>query len=290
MAISFRSALASVLRIVLGRRTMVRMGRFLSNWGRLDVPNAMRENGELATLEVVVSSADRDRQQVFMDVGANVGDWTLALLDLCRKHQLTNVSVHCFEPHPETFATLTSRVKQHSLSAKVNLFQLALSSEEALQTLFVVGSGSGTNSLHSYDANTTRLSVPTVALDDHAEKHSINTIRFAKVDTEGHDARVIRGANRLLRAGRIDALQFEYNFRWILSRQYLKDVFDLDLHRCYEVGKITPLGFEGYRAWHPELETFREGNYLICARQIAAQLPRVDWWNASSHTTASSAG
>jgi hypothetical protein len=30
----------------------------------------------------------------------------------------------------------------------------------------------------------------------------------------------------------------------------------------YRVGKVTPRGIEFYEAWHPELESFKEGNYV----------------------------
>jgi len=32
---------------------------------------------------------------------------------------------------------------------------------------------------------------------------------------------------------------------------------------AYSVGKVTPNGIELYQDWHPELERFFEGNYIL---------------------------
>lgn len=273
-----REKVAKIIRGIVGRKIMVRVGRFLSNWGRLDVPNDMHTNGELLLLRSFVSVADRRQHHIFVDAGANVGDWALALLDICAEYHLHSFSLHCFEPHPVTFDTLSRRVKAHALGGRVRLFQQALSDDDANAALFIVGDNAGTNSLHPIRAAMQSLTIQTVSLESHAERHDIQSILYMKVDTEGHDMRVLKGASRLLREGRIVALQFEYNFRWILSRCFLKDVFDLDLDGRYRIGKVTPGGFESYTAWHPELESFREGNYMLCQAEHLASLPHVDWW------------
>ena len=102
-----------------------------------------------------------------------------------------------------------------------------------------------------------------MTLETFCSEHNITRIVFAKVDTEGNDMRVLEGARDLLERGAIDFLQFEYNHRWILFRNYLKDVFDLVEPLGYRVAKVTPHGLEVYRHWHFELEVFWEGNYLV---------------------------
>jgi FkbM family methyltransferase len=258
---------------------MVRIGRFLSNWGRLDVPNDMQSNGELSVLDSVIKTADHSQHHVFVDAGANVGDWTIALLNACGRYRLQSFTVHSFEPHPATFTTLRRRVEEHPLANRVKFFPLALSEQNQTTPLFVVGDNAGTNSLHQTETSQSSLTVQTVSLDSHAREHGFDRILYMKVDTEGHDMRVLNGASRLLRDTQVIALQFEYNYRWILGRNYLKDVFDLLSDGSYSIGKITPLGIEVYPKWHPELETFREGNYLVCQPRILPSLPLIDWWN-----------
>ena len=77
----------------------------------------------------------------------------------------------------------------------------------------------------------------------------------------------------------IEVIQFEYNSRWIDSRHFLKDAFDYLRPFEYRIGKITPKGVEFYQSWHPELETFREGNYLACRGEWFKRFTKIKWWN-----------
>ncbi len=74
---------------------------------------------------------------------------------------------------------------------------------------------------------------------------------------------VLFGIQGLIESERILVIQFEYNLRWIYSRHYLKDVFDFISGHPYKIGKITSETIEVYERWHPELEKFFEGNYLL---------------------------
>jgi hypothetical protein len=115
-------------------------------------------------------------------------------------------------------------------------------------------------------------------LDQYADEKEIARFRLVKVDTEGHDFKVLMGATGLLQSGRIDVVQFEYNTRWIDARCFLRDAFDLLMSASYRVGKVTPIGIEFYEDWHPELETFREGNYLACQAVWTDAFETVPWW------------
>jgi hypothetical protein len=82
----------------------------------------------------------------------------------------------------------------------------------------------------------------------------------------------------MLAAGRISVIQFEYNFRWIFARSYLRDALDfLDGHG-YVVGKLTGEGVEWYERWRPELESFQEANYLATPRALRGNFASVTPW------------
>jgi hypothetical protein len=105
--------------------------------------------------------------------------------------------------------------------------------------------------------------VNVTTIDDYCASKKIATIQLLKCDTEGHDMEVLRGAETLFCQGRIMVCQFEYNHRWVYSRHFLKDVFDFCQDLPYLVGKVTPGAIEVYKEWHPELEKFWEGNYVL---------------------------
>jgi hypothetical protein len=41
---------------------------------------------------------------------------------------------------------------------------------------------------------------------------------------------------------------------------------------------VTPRGIEFYEAWHPELESFKEGNYLLVRPEVRRGMQTVTWW------------
>jgi FkbM family methyltransferase len=277
-----KKALASTLWTLLGRRNLVRLGRFLTNEGRLDIPNNMATNGEQLVQETACQyAANEGKRLLAFDVGANVGEWSQSLLDVCRRIGVADVRVYAFEPCRGTYDLLLQKV---ALSGPgiVTTVHKALSDRSEAGTLFVTETGAGTNSLHlpHGQANGTTERVELSTIDEYCKETRIDHITIVKVDTEGHDLAVMRGASEMLGRHAIELLQFEYNHRWILSRTFLRDAFALLKPFGYRLGKITPKGIEFYEDWEIELETFREGNYLACLEPWVARFPRVaPWWD-----------
>ena len=244
------------------------------NEARFDLPNNMALNGELALQRELVAAA-RGPLVVF-DVGANVGDWSRSLFSVASGRDIRLVA---FEP-----SSYTARLLRRSLEHYPNITveQAAVSDKSGSLELFLAGNAAGINSLHAAaltnaPQGTERVQVTT--LDEYCSEHAVEHIDFAKIDTEGNDLFVLRGATRMLGAQRIGLVQFEYTHRWIAARAFLRDVFDLVQPLGYVVGKVTPLGIETYRAWHYELETYHEANYVVMTPEWRDRLPTVRWWN-----------
>jgi FkbM family methyltransferase len=272
------AGVAASVEKLAGRRQLVRASRFLFDYARLDGPNDMARNGELKVQGVVLARS-ASNPVIAVDVGANVGAWTTKLLSEARR-QSRKVRVHAFEPAEATYQGL--RVKLHDgYDDCVTAVKAALSDHTGKGTLFKLHELAGANSLHTIAGNTedlTRESVELCTLDDYCAQVGIDHIDLLKVDAEGHDHLVLRGASQLLARGAIDVAQFEYNHRWIGARRYLKDAFD-DLGPLgYLVGKVTWRGIEWYPGWRPELETFREGNYVAVRPELRGWFPPVSWW------------
>jgi FkbM family methyltransferase len=278
---TLKEAAYRILEVSLGRRNVVRLGRYLSNRSRLDTPNDMRFNGELVVLDAVVRSWRPVADLVAFDVGANVGDWTRALL-----HRLppgkTNIRVFAFEPVSSTRAILERDIAGLKYRARVRVVAAALSDVAGMGSMFIVGDGAGTNSLHANERPPARTeAVSTETVDGFCARESIDHVDIMKVDTEGHDLAVLDGARGMLGRAAIDVIQFEYNHRWIFARRFLYDAFRLLGPFGYRLGKVTPFGIEFYEGWHPELESFREGNYLACPESEVVRFPTIGWWNGA---------
>lgn len=278
---SARIAVALMCRFA-GRQNVVRAARFALNEARLDVGGGMQTNGEVALQGWALDTVPKGQRVNVFDVGANVGAWSLAFLENARRRGLQDsLELHAFEPSAHTWGRLAEALGDSAAAIQ----KLALSDAVGAATLYVVGPAAGTNSLHQQPGleNGATETVPTTTLDAYAREADINRIDILKIDTEGHDVAVLRGAEGMLSEGRITVTQFEYNRTWISARHYLRDAFHLLGPLGYRVGKVTPKGIEFYPSWDSDLETFVQGNYVACTREVAERLPQVSWWKTNAY-------
>lgn len=260
---------------VSGRRSVVRAARFVTNRVRLDIANTIDGNGESMLQRGVIAAAPPGRVCV-LDVGANEGEWSTSMLAAAAgAGRDADLDLHSFEP-----SAFTATLLRSALGQRATINQLALSDRIGTGELYVVGPGAGTNSLHGHDGpveGTESIALTTV--DSYCSERGIDRIALLKSDTEGHDMAVLEGARGMLTSGSIGAVQFEYNHRWVLSRHFLKDAFDLLMPLGHTLGKLTPHGVEVYPdGWDWELESFVEGNYVAFTPEVGATLPTVSWW------------
>lgn len=260
-------------RIILAsprlRRLGWRVGRSLYCLARGEARiDDMRFDGELDLQRRVILANRAVPNFVAFDIGANQGDWTLALLKSAAKHlgALDRLNAHAFEPVPATRQRLAERLKAIA-GQTVRINASAASDKSGAFDMVVMTNSGGTNSL-VYDEDMAKkaigfVTVPVTTLDLYCADAGITHIHIIKCDTEGHDLAVIRGSIGMLQSKSIDIFQFEYNHRWITARSYLKDVFDLVHELPYRIARIMPNSVEIIDEWHPELERYYQSNYVL---------------------------
>jgi FkbM family methyltransferase len=262
-----------------------RLGRALYMDARGEIPNVMATNGEVFLQHCAVQAWLKHRAagepMVVFDIGANQGDWTASLLQQINDASITLVKIFAFEPDPDAYSLLSSRF---GADRRVTVEQACLSSQRGQATLYRCGPAFGTNSLHAADQGCMEsMPIPTDTLDDYCARQGIQQIAFAKCDTEGHDFEVITGAMHLLRAGAISIFQFEYNFRWIYARRFLRDVFESIQALPYRLGKIQTDHVVIFDQWHFELERYFEGNYVLLHHSARGWVPtKTAAWDSSN--------
>ncbi len=277
-----KDALAALAVGALGRRRFARIARFLWQRSRLDVPNDLRHNGERRLIEAFAQgAAHTGLAPVIFDVGANVGEWSAHLVERLAACGAARPILHVFEPAPDVRLGLEQRLRAES--AKISSLEVraeAVADAVGEATFSVFGERARRSTLVTLGAESPSavVDVAVTSLDAYALARGITRIDLVKIDTEGNDCRVLEGARGLLAKGAIGWAQLEYNHRWIGYRRYLRDVFELVAPFGYWVGKVTPLGIERYQAWHPELESYREGNDLVARGELPATLPTVPFW------------
>jgi FkbM family methyltransferase len=218
---------------------------------------------------------------VVFDVGANVGDWAAQLIDLAVGSRARGGVLHLFEPVEATMVLLRQKLSVVPSGWRVLFFSNGMSHTSGKARISVVADGSGINAIAPDPLETiSRIeAIDLTTVDDHCRANNVAEIAFLKVDTEGHDLFVLHGAAQMMAERRIHVIQFEYNHRWVWSHAFLYDVFAHAATHGYALGKVTPAGIEFYSRWHPELERFIEGNYVLCRSDWVSKFPRVAWWN-----------
>jgi FkbM family methyltransferase len=138
--------------------------------------------------------------ELFVDAGANFGFWAL----LAGKR---GCRVLAIEPVPPTRARLEANAASNGLGGAIEVVGAALSDEAGSLTLSVAGGESGQASAHpAQAAGAETFVVPAVTLDGLLGERAV---RFLKIDVEGHEPALLRGAERVLRAGQVDYLLIE---------------------------------------------------------------------------------
>ena len=135
----------------------------------------------------------------FFDVGANVGQTAREALDT-----FPDSNVFSFEPHPATFKRLTEAIRDPRLSA----YQIAFTEQDGNMTLYEyasTGDGTQINSLvpdarfpTQFGYQATELVARCETIDGFCKKQGIERIDVLKVDTEGFELPVLKGAKETL--------------------------------------------------------------------------------------------
>jgi FkbM family methyltransferase len=129
------------------------------------------------------------------DVGANRGDTALAF-----RKKYPTAKIYCFEPNPELLGALKG------LGAQLHVHTLAFSSK-AGEAGF--DRSRATPDLFSLTDDMSGEIVRLETVDGFCSSGSIDHVNFLKIDTEGHDLEVLRGAITMLARGAIDIVQAE---------------------------------------------------------------------------------
>jgi FkbM family methyltransferase len=133
---------------------------------------------------------------VVFDIGAHVGQFALTAAGRVAH----GGEVHAFECDPTTYKWLDRNVGLNGLG-NVRLNDCALSDAEGLARLYLASTrDTGSNSLVGpawVDSGKT-VEVPTITLDGYCSKHLVTRIDVVKLDVEGAELQVLKGAERVL--------------------------------------------------------------------------------------------
>jgi hypothetical protein len=96
-----------------------------------------------------------------------------------------------------------------------------------------------------HKADIVEYEIEFIKIDNYCKHYNIKRINFLKIDAEGHELMVLKGANDLIKNNAIDMIQIEFSQINLISRTFLKDIIDiLDNYSFYRLlpDGLIPLG------------------------------------------------
>ena len=220
----------------------------------------LNSSGESGVLAILNDKVFKGKENLTLfDVGANIGEYTNELLSI-----FPTATVHSFEPAAYTFAELKKNVN----SDRAIINNMGLSDKRGNAVLYYDEEASGAASLykrqmdyHNVDFSLSE-EVKISTVEDYCNEKKIEYIDFLKIDVEGNEIPVLKGAEKLLNSRKVSAIQIEFGGANIDSRTYFRDFWNL-LNENYHVFRIVIDGIYEITKYEEQLEIFTCTNFLF---------------------------
>jgi FkbM family methyltransferase len=207
-----------------------------------------------------------DVRRVILDVGANDGEYSRRITQID-----SDARVFAFEPHPVTYERLSTSAKRHGFEA----INAGCGETEGTSVLYDYSGNSGSQHASLYrtviegihGSRATGHEIRLTTVDSFLKERGIAEVRLLKIDTEGNEASVLRGARESISSNRIELVQFEFNEMHVASRTFFKDFVDLLAN--YRLYRILPDGCLPLAYRSVSCEIFAYQNILAVRNDIA---------------------
>ncbi len=180
-----------------------------SYWQHYRLKSAAKEPETVAWIENCIRPTD-----VFYDIGANVGAYSLIAFSASHR----SAKIVSFEPGFSTFGELCSNILMNQGSKNIIPLPLGLSAETKV-TEFVYSDISAGAAQHAWDfglnrkkgefEGTSKISTPCFRLDDLVRCLNLPLPTLVKIDVDGPELEVLRGAKETLGHPRVRSLLIE---------------------------------------------------------------------------------
>ena len=155
---------------------------------------------------------------VVVDVGANIGYYTLLLAKVCKK-------VYAFEPDFDCFKILLKNIAENKLQNVVAINK-AVSDKKEVRAMIKDKSNLGNSRLDIRCQISDIRKIETVKLDDEIREK----VDLIKIDVQGWEPKVIMGAKKMIKKYKpILFLEFNGDYKMILFlKKYYNNIFMID--------------------------------------------------------------
>lgn len=227
------------------------------------------ESGEKAIFDYLKNDwEDKNGAITIFDVGANKGQFLELIL---KKIKGIDFTVYCFEPVESIFEEL----KNKFWGSKGVIFeQIGFDNVSHESEIYYDYSGSLRASKFKRDLRHLGVDfnyseiVKYLTLDQYCSEQNIENIDLLKIDVEGNELNVLKGAKDLLKKKAIKSITFEFGRAQIDSNTFFKDYYYFligfglkNLFRILPNGYLKPIS-----EYNEKNEVFFTTNYLAIMR------------------------
>jgi len=251
---------SKTLNINLHEHGLIQMGAGISH-----IPE---ENGEVFFIENILPHLFKPGgRSVFFDVGAHIGNYAIRL-----RKRFQEADIYAFEPVEDTYDTMFSNAS----GFEINMYNVGLGEKRGTATIFNTTNNTNTelaslyrnifDAYHESDEEISSFQFSIDTIDDFCAARQIQNINFLKIDVEGHELLVLKGASEMLSHSNIEVIQFEFNIHNVYSRVYLRDFYSL--LSDFKIFRIVPNGLINLGDYNSSNEIFLLQNLLAVRKDI----------------------
>ena len=207
------------------------------------------------------------RPVTYVDVGAYRGETFAALV----ASSLAIWEAHLIEPNPESFAALQKAAQSAKSVKQVRCYNLALGSQRG--TLLLHAAGTMTKVVVGGQDDPEvggRFEIKSSTLDTLAADLTAGHISILKIDVEGFEEEVLKGAQTLLGAHSVDVVYIEAGIDPNGTQQcYYRNIEDTLAKHRYRLFRI----YEQHNEWLEDSPLLRRVNLAFMSETFAARNP-----------------
>jgi FkbM family methyltransferase len=242
-----------------------------NNMGILKYENSLVSGEHFLITKILKNNLAGIEQPIIFDVGANVGEYSLLL-----RREYPRAQIYAFEPNENTYKQLISKV-----GGSVICINAGIGSKEKSEKIYTYADnlasshasiyGDVLSGFHKRD-DLVEIDFQLTTLDLFCEREAVRGIDFLKIDTEGNEFEVLKGAGKLLSTHKIKIIQFEFGECDVFSRVFLRDFYAiLSDYNIYRLDSNRLIALFEYISTN---EIFRYQNFIAVRKDFPFQSVR----------------
>ena len=233
------------LKNVIEKITYDPIIKFIRLFGYIIIKKRDKDYGFNTVLTKLIS----DNHPLIFDIGAEDGS-SCERYDSILKYPI----IHAFEPRPDQFGIMESKFNN-----KKNIFlnNVAVGSKKEIKKFNQI-KGGGRSSFYKSTvddlSDQIQIDVQVITIDEYVNKNNIKKINLLKIDTQGHEDEVLKGAQETLKLNKIDIIETEL----IVGNMYEKTLSFNEIENL-----IYPYGYKIFAITNPHSNEQHSANIIV---------------------------